>query len=231
MQNTQVRIGQAVVSCIAINDRRNELEFTWVQQGRGFEVLVGQAIEYGAFQRRSRIRLGDKTKGDRQAVTFDPTYKEEEMKDSKEYAILIKWNPESSNQDPEILGFDSKQAFDNVVAQLEARKNVFVHSEHRADPAPKKNFKFEVLEKVEDPNTYRVTTMNRTKAGTLKDIVKALAEEIEADPTEMLLLGRWFKKGADNRYVKCDIPEIPAPPQFLLDAFERMHNKKGGITR
>lgn len=224
MQNTQVKIGQAVVSCIALNDRQNELEFTWVQQHRGFEELIEQAVEYDAFQKRSKVRLGDKTKGDKQNITFDPTYSVEEMKDSKEYAVLIRWVP-GSNQNPEILGFDDKKAFDNVVAQLEARKNTYVQSERREDaPMTKKNFKFDVVEKTDDPNTYRVQTMNRTKSGKLKDIVKALAEEIEADPMEMLLLGKWHKKGINNKYTPCNIPELPTVPQFLLDAFER--NKK-----
>jgi len=220
MQNMQAKIGQAIVSCIALNNRENELEFTWVQEFRDFEELVGQSLIYGSFQGKSNVRLGNRSEGDTQPVVFEPTYSKEEMLDNRQYACLIKWVPGSTDQ-PEILGFDLKSTFDEVVEELKARKNAFVPSTPREQEVKvKSKFKFKVVQEVEDPSFYRVKTMGRTKAGNIKDIVTDMTKDVEGDPTQMLLLGTWEKKGSDNRYARCELPNIPEPPKMLLDIYK-----------
>ena len=218
MNTNNVKIGQAIVSCVSlIADRKNELEFTWVQFGRDFELLVGQCLEYPTMLPKSKIRLGDRTKGDRQAIVFDPCYNKESMVDGRQYAVLIRWNP-ASKDIPEILGFGSKKSFDDAVEALKTLKDTFVPSTPREEEAPKKgNFKFEVVQDVEDSNFYRVNTCGRTSVGKIKDIVLKMTHQIEADPTEMLLLG----KGLDNRYTRCGRPNIPNPPEMLIKTYEK----------
>jgi len=141
------------------------------------------------------------------------------MKDGRQYAVLIRWNP-ASQDTPEILGFGSKKSFDDTVETLKARKHTFIPSPPRQEEAPQKsNFKFEVVREEEDLNPYRVTTCGRVAAGKVKDIVLRMTHQIEGDPTQMLLLGMWEKKGKDNRYTQCDRPNIPAPPEMLLKTY------------
>ncbi len=217
---TSAKIGQVTVTCIAISDETNELEFTWVQIGRGFEALIGQCLEYPFNQKKAIIRIG--VSGDKQPICFDYTGRWEEMFDGKQYACLISWTP-GSKENPKIIGFGPKADFDSVVELLEAKKNTFVQSSPntRRQAAKKSTFKFDVVpEAVEDPNKYRVNALGHILAGSLKEIVRRLTITLEDDPTENLRCGLWEKKGDDNRYVRCDRPTIPAPNQMLLNSFK-----------
>jgi hypothetical protein len=219
-KNGNTKVGQALVSCIALNGSENELEFTWVQIHRGFESLVGQCIEYPIQLPASRIRLGDRSKGDTQAIVFDPQHQKSPMLDGKQYAVLIKWDP-ASNSSPKILSFASAKRFQDAVEALEVERNRFVPTPDQGPEIKKKPFKLQVVEKVEDKNFYRVKTGGRIVLGTIAEIVLKMTHLIEEDPTEMLLCGLYEKKGSYNRYTKCDRPAIPEPNNLLIQALKK----------
>lgn len=221
MKNTTYTVGQAILTCVTVDDNGNcEAQVDWVQPKRGFEPLIGRCPDLENNFPYSSIRLAGE--GDIHPIVFESTGKDWVMKPGKSYAALIGWDRENPKVTFDIKRIGDRQAFENALAEL--KRQYFATS---ATPAVKKVVKFLPLAVVEDLTKYRVTYGSKTQrivfAGTAKKIVQRFTELWKQDPRQNLESDRtvWEKKDDEDRYKLALCPQLPAPPPMLLKAVQK----------
>lgn len=198
-------IAQAVFTVYHVGNS-TEIEYSWVEPGKGLEKILGVTFNYATRSfNRSIIRRGRDQREKR--ITFEKSGRLESTEHKKEYAGLI--SMQRMTDIPYILGFGPKADFQSVQDLLAAEKD---------------GRKVENVVQPENFAHYKVRAHGHDARGTLRDIVNELAREIGDDPIPTITseASVWMIKGDDKQYHPCSTPaSIPALPAMLLESLRK----------